>query len=323
MRLLITGGAGFIGGHIAHFLVKKGVEIAIYDNLSTGRRKNLIPGIPFFNRDLENAQDLYECLSQGNFDGVIHLASSIDPEESLSNPYKFYHNNTFNTLTLLDCCRRAGVNNIIYSSTAAVYGVSEDAIVDEHAPLSPLSAYGTSKAMSETILKDFAVAYGMNYVILRYFNVVGIDPEFDVGYSDQSRNLIKTACEVALGKRAYLPIYGHTYPTKDGTAIRDYIHPTDLASAHFLACHYLIKEKGDNVILNCGYGQGYSVLDVVKTLEKITNTPLITHMENQRAGDPIALIANNRKIMELLKWQYEFNDLEKMVKTSLEWQRKS
>ncbi|HXF90895.1 MAG TPA: UDP-glucose 4-epimerase GalE, partial [Candidatus Nitrosotenuis sp.] len=264
MRLLITGGAGFIGGHVAHLLTQKGVDIAIYDNLSTGKKHNLVKDVPFYPGDLANSEYLYTCLAQGKFDGVIHLASSIDPVESLLNPKKYYHNNTVNTLTLLECCQKAGIHHIIYSSTAAVYGLSKQIVVDETAPLAPLSPYGMSKVMSENIIKDFATAYGMKYVILRYFNVVGVDPQYNVGYADSSKNLIKIACEVALGKQPYLPIYGNTYSTKDGTTIRDYIHPTDLALAHFLASDYLIQKQGDNITLNCGYGQGYSVLDVVR-----------------------------------------------------------
>ena len=320
MKILVTGGAGYIGSHVARQLGEQGHDLVTYDNLSTGHKKFVLYG-ELVVADLADREKLDQVIKQNKFDAVLHFAASIIVSESVEQPFKYYSNNTVNTLGLIDTCVRHGVPKFVFSSTAAVYGIPDTKLVDEQAPLLPINPYGTSKMMSERFLIDHAAISNLRYVILRYFNVAGADPEGRMGQAmPEATHLIKVACETALGKRAQMEIYGTDYDTKDGTCIRDYIHVEDLASAHLSALDYL-NAGNDSSILNCGYGQGYSVREVVEQVKRVAGQDFKVIESGRRAGDPPALMADNRKILATLDWRPQYADLAKIVQSAYDWEK--
>ncbi len=319
--ILVTGGAGYIGSHAVRQLGETGYHVIVLDNLYTGFKESVLSGELVIG-NCGDKELVSKLLKKHQIDTVMHFAASTIVPESVSDPLKYYSNNTCNTRNLLECCAKANVKNFVFSSTAAVYGIPDNPYITEETPTSPINPYGTSKLMSEWMLRDLAAASNLRCVILRYFNVAGSDPECRIGQSTKKATLlIKVAVEAAIGVREKISVFGTDYPTEDGTGIRDYIHVEDLASAHLKALDYL-KAGGDSVTLNCGYGHGYSVRQVLDTVEKVSQTKLNICEEPRRAGDPPALIATAEKVRNLLNWQPQYDDLELIVKTSLAWERK-
>ncbi|MCK4587392.1 MAG: UDP-glucose 4-epimerase GalE, partial [Gammaproteobacteria bacterium] len=287
--VLVTGGAGYIGSHVVRQLGEAGEKVVILDNLSTGFKESVLYG-ELVVGDTGDQELVSQLLREHNVGSVMHFAAHTIVPESVSNPLKYYGNNTCNSRSLLECCSNAGVEHFIFSSTAAVYGIPEVDQVTEETPTSPINAYGGSKLMTEQMLKDLSFATDLRHVALRYFNVAGSDPEGRIGQSTKEATLlIKVACEAALGKRDRLCIFGTDYPTPDGTGIRDYIHVEDLAGAHLAALEYL-RKGGDSTTLNCGYGHGYSVREVLDSVQKVHGQSLNIVEEPRRAGDPPQLI---------------------------------
>jgi len=320
MRILVTGGAGYIGSHFALRLAEAGHEPVIYDNLSTGHSWSVL-GAELIEAELSDQARLDALLSARRFDAVAHFAASAVVPESVERPLKYYRNNTANTLGLVECCARAGVERLIFSSTAAVYGEPAETPIDENAPLAPINPYGASKAMSERIIRDQAAASGLRYVILRYFNVAGADPEGRIGQvSANATHLIKIACEAAVGRRPGMSIFGSDYPTEDGTCIRDYIHVDDLVMAHLDALRYL-DAGGESATFNCGYSHGASVRQVIETVKRLCGTDFPVQEAPRRAGDPTALVARSDRLRERLGWQPRHDDLDTIVRTALDWER--
>ncbi|WP_457624146.1 UDP-glucose 4-epimerase GalE [Persephonella sp.] len=318
-RLLITGGAGYIGSHTVKLLGEKGYRLLTLDNLSTGHREAVLYG-EFIKLDLSDRDELRKVIREFRPDAVIHFAASIEVEESVRNPEKYYRNNTFNSLNLIETMVEEGINRLVFSSTAAVYGIPDKIPVDENQPFKPINPYGRSKAFVEEILKDVSSAKGLRYVSLRYFNVAGADPDGKLGQSYKNpTHLITRALKTALGEYDALYIYGTDYPTPDGTCIRDFIHVTDLASAHLDAIEYLF-EGGDSDAFNCGYGHGYSVREVVDMVKKVTGVDFPVIEADRRPGDPPQLVADSRKIKKVLGWKPEYDNLEFIIKTAWNWE---
>ncbi|MFK7887091.1 MAG: UDP-glucose 4-epimerase GalE [Gammaproteobacteria bacterium] len=319
--ILVTGGAGYIGSHVVRQLGEAGESVIVLDNLSTGFEDAVLAGT-MINGDTGDRELVSRLLREHNVKSVLHFAAHTIVPESVSDPLKYYGNNTCSTRTLLECCRDAGVEHFIFSSTAAVYGTPDGDLIGEDTPTAPINPYGTSKLMSEWMLRDLAAATDMRYVALRYFNVAGSDPEGRIGQSTRKATLLtKVACEAALGVRDQVYIFGTDYPTQDGTGVRDYIHVEDLASAHLKALDYL-RAAGGSVTLNCGYGHGYSVRDVLQTVAKVNGAPFPIVEAPRRAGDPPALVARADRVRELLQWTPQFDDLEVIARTSLAWEKK-
>lgn len=321
MRVLVTGGAGYIGSHVVLQLDEAGHEIVIYDNLSTGSRDAVLAGTLVEGElsDLERLNSVFEAHS---FDAVMHFAANIVVPESVSDPLKYYGNNTRNTLGLLETCAANKVEKMVFSSTAAVYGIPEQSAVAESASLLPINPYGASKLMSERMIGDLAAASALRFVILRYFNVAGADPQGRIGQSTpDATHLIKVASEAAVGLRPGLTVFGTDYPTEDGTCVRDYIHVEDLARAHVDALDYLNK-GGAARIMNCGYGHGSSVLEVIDAVKRVSGVDFPVTLDARRAGDPPALTAESGLIREVLGWTPRHDDLDFIVRTALEWERK-
>ena len=321
MRILVTGGAGYIGSHVVKALGKEGHELLIYDNLSTGHEWAILFG-RLRRGDLADRTAVREALRDFCPEAVMHFAASIQVEESVREPLAYYRNNVVHTLNLLEAMRETGTARFVYSSTAAVYGIPETIPVDERAPLRPINPYGASKVMVEQILADLAIASDFRYCALRYFNVAGADPEGRIGqaYRDAT-HLITRALKTAKGESRKLSIYGTDYPTSDGTCVRDYIHVDDLASAHLSALDRLMR-TGETEIMNCGYGHGYSVREVVGVARKVTGVAFPVEETGRRAGDPPALVADSRRIRELTGWKPLHDDLEFIIQTAWEWERK-
>lgn len=320
-NILVTGGAGYIGSHVVKQLSKTQHKVVVLDNLSTGFESAVLFG-KFILGDTGDKNLVSQILKDNHIDTVIHFAAHTIVPESVENPLKYYKNNSANTLNLLECCHEEGVKHFIFSSTAAVYGVPKGDACHEDDPLNPINPYGSSKLMSEMMLKDLAQASDLRFVVLRYFNVAGCDPEGEIGQSTAKATLLtKVAVEAAVGKRKQVAIYGCDYQTADGTGVRDYIHVEDLASAHLKALEYLVKD-GTSVTLNCGYGHGYSVREVLAEVKKANGGKLNIVEEARRAGDPPTLIAEAKKIQEVLGWQPQFDNLEEIVRSSLSWERK-
>ena len=318
--ILVTGGAGYIGSHVVKQLGEAGEKIVVLDNLSTGFKESVLFG-ELVVGDTGDQQLVNQLLKDHNVGSVMHFAAHTIVPESVSNPLKYYGNNTCNSRSLLECCSNAGVEHFIFSSTAAVYGIPEVDQVTEETPTSPINAYGGSKLMTEQMLKDLSFATELRHVALRYFNVAGSDPEGRIGQSTKEATLlIKVACEAALGKRDKICIFGTDYPTPDGTGIRDYIHVEDLAGAHLAALDYL-RKGGDSTTLNCGYGHGYSVREVLDSVARVNGAPLNIVEEPRRAGDPPQLIAKVDRIHEKFDWDVKCDDLDFIVKTSLDWEK--
>ncbi|RLG13087.1 UDP-glucose 4-epimerase GalE [Candidatus Pacearchaeota archaeon] len=321
IKVLVTGGAGYIGSHVVKLLGEKGYEIAIIDNLSSGKKENVLFG-KLYEIDLKEEKAVEEILKEFKPDVVMHFAAYIVVPESVAHPLKYYQNNVGNTIKLLSAMRKAEVNNLIFSSSAAVYGIPKEVPITEEAELSPINPYGETKVMIEKILRDMSKVGEINYISLRYFNVAGADPEGKIGPNyNQPTHLIIRALKTAKGEIPYLEIYGTDYPTPDGTCIRDYIHVMDLAEAHILAMEYLLSEK-KSLILNCGYGKGFSVREVINTVKKVTRRNFEVIETKRRPGDPPILIADNKKIKEYFKWKPKYDSLEIIIKHAWQWELK-
>lgn len=318
--ILVTGGAGYIGSHVVRQLGERGERIVVLDNLSTGFRSAVLHG-ELVVGDTGDEALVTRLLEQHGIDAVLHFAAHIVVPESVANPLKYYRNNTANTRTLLECAVRAGVRHFIFSSTAAVYGMPAGGVAGEDSPTQPINPYGLSKLMSEWMLRDVAAVTPLRYVALRYFNVAGADPEARIGQSTpEATHLIKVACEAVTGKRAHVAIFGTDYDTPDGTCIRDYIHVEDLAAAHLRALDHL-RSGGASTTLNCGYGRGFSVREVLDAVDRVSGTTLVRREETRRAGDPPRLVARADAIRQVLGWAPRHDDLDHIVRTALAWER--
>ena len=318
--ILVTGGAGYIGSHVVRQLGAAGERVVTLDDLSTGFREAVTHG-ELVVGNTGDRELVARVLAEHDVDTIMHFAAHTIVPESVSNPLKYYGNNTCATRNLLQCANEAGVKHVVFSSTAAVYGLPPGGVAREDSPTAPINAYGTSKLMSEWMLRDLAAAGGPSYVALRYFNVAGSDPEGRIGQSTPKATLlVKVACEVVVGKREALTIFGTDYDTPDGTGVRDYIHVEDLAGAHLDALQWL-RSGGASQVLNCGYGHGYSVREVIQAVERITGESLPVREDARRAGDPPTLVANASRIRELLGWTPKLDDLDKIVASSLAWER--
>ena len=322
MSVLVTGGAGFIGSHMALELLDAGEDVFVLDNLSTGFRWAVPDGATFVEGDVGD-QDLVRGLLQRNtIDAILHFAGSIVVPELVADPLGYYLNNTCKSRSLIACAVETKIPNFIFSSTAAVYGIPKINPVTEDATLEPISPYGSSKLMTETMLRDTAKAHPLRFVALRYFNVAGADPKGRSGQSTaRATHLIKVASETALGMRPSLEVFGTDYETPDGTCIRDYIHVSDLVRAHLDALRYL-RAGGESIVLNCGYGEGFSVLDVVAAVKRAAKTDFAVHMSDRRPGDPAALVAGADRIREVLGWVPRHNNLDTIVEDALSWEKR-
>jgi UDP-glucose 4-epimerase len=321
MAILVTGGAGYIGSHVVRQLGERNETVVVLDNLSTGFRSAVLHGVLAVG-DTGNRELVSRLLAEHGIDTVMHFAAHTIVPESVSNPLKYYANNTCSTRSLLECCQQAGVKHFIFSSTAAVYGIPADGLAAEDSTTQPINPYGTSKLMSEWMLRDLAAATRLRYVALRYFNVAGSDPGQRIGQSTLNATLLtKVACEAAVGKRPHVAIFGTDYPTPDGTGVRDYIHVEDLAAAHVCALDHL-RGNGASATLNCGYGHGYSVREVISAVERLNGASLKTVEAPRRAGDPPALVAKAERIRQVLGWMPRYDDLHAIVSSQLAWERR-
>lgn len=319
--ILVTGGAGYIGSHVLLQLQERGERVVALDNLYTGFRQ-AVRAAPLVIGDVADRELVGRVLREHQVDTVMHFAAHTIVPESVREPLKYYGNNTCGTRSLLEACQQHGVHRVVFSSTAAVYGMPAGGIAAEDAPLAPINPYGSSKLMSEWILRDVSASGPLRYVSLRYFNVAGSDPQARIGQATrQATLLIKVACEAAVGKRPDIAIYGTDYATEDGTGVRDYIHVEDLARAHLDALDYL-RHGGASVTLNCGYGHGYSVRQVLQSVQRLAGHALVVREEPRRAGDPPMLIARAERIRSLLGWQPRLDDLDRIVASSLAWERR-
>ena len=322
-KIFVTGGAGYIGSHVVKLLGEKGYEVFTYDNLSTGHDWAVLYG-KLLRGDLGDKKTLRKAFEEFRPEAVMHFAASIVVPESVKDPLKYYRNNVVNTINLLEVMLEFGVKSFIFSSSAAVYGVLKEVPVPETAPLAPINPYGETKATVERILRDLSNS-GVNfrYISLRYFNVAGADPEGKIGFAyPEATHLIIRAVKTAKGEFPRLEIYGTDYPTPDGTCIRDYIHVMDLAEAHLLALEHLLQ-KGESEIFNCGYGHGYSVREVIEAVKRVTEKDFPVVESPRRPGDPAILVADSQKIRKELAWQPKYDDLEFIVKTAWEWEKKA
>ena len=326
--VLVTGGAGYIGSHAVLALKDAGWPVSVIDNLTTGFRFAIPEGVPLYEGDIEDGALLARIFVEQGMGGsnggaVMHFAGSIIVPESVENPLKYYHNNTAKSRALIEAAVAAGVPHFIFSSTAATYGVPEISPVAEDSPKLPINPYGMSKLMTEFMLADTANAHPLNYCALRYFNVAGADPGARTGQSTAgATHLIKVAVEAALGKRRHVGVFGTDYDTPDGTGVRDYIHVSDLAAAHVLALEALIAAPARSLTMNCGYGRGFSVSEVLDAVDRVTNRTITRQLEGRRAGDPDSLISDNRRIMATLPWVPRYAELDTIVEHALAWERK-
>lgn len=318
--VLITGGAGYIGSHVARQLGEAGHHVVIVDDLSKGFREAAL-GAELVIGDFGDQELVERLIAHHRIDAVMHFAAHTVVPESVARPLEYYRNNTIKSHSLIAACVGAGIEHFIFSSTAAVYGIPDTPLVSEESPTVPINPYGTSKLMTEWMLRDAAAASNLRHVTLRYFNVAGSDPQCRVGQSTPKATLlIKVACEAAVGKRDMIGIYGTDYPTPDGTGVRDYIHVEDLAAAHLRALGYL-QDGGQSTTLNCGYGHGYSVRQVLDAVERIAGKKLDIREQPRRAGDPPALVAKAERIVEVLGWSPRYDDLDAIVRSSIEWEK--
>ncbi|WP_375171852.1 UDP-glucose 4-epimerase GalE [Marinobacter sp.] len=319
MKVLVTGGAGYIGSHVVRQLAQAGHDIVVFDNLSTGYRWAVTAG-ELVVGDLADESAVNDLFSAHRFEAVLHFAANIVVPESVANPLKYYSNNTRNTLNLLKAIERHQVPYVVFSSTAAVYGMPEQTVLTEDLPLAPINPYGASKMMSERMIMDLAAASDLNYVILRYFNVAGANPDGLLGQATpEATHLIKVACECVTGQRDGMSVFGTDYGTRDGTCVRDYIHVEDLAKAHVMALDYMAG-GGESKVLNCGYGRGFTVREVIDVVKQQSGVDFPVAETERRAGDPEALMADNSRIKAVLGWTPDYDDLQTIVKTALAWE---
>jgi UDP-glucose 4-epimerase len=322
MTVLVTGGAGYIGSHMVQALVEAGESVVVIDNLSTGFSQFLSQGVPLFIGDAGDENLVEGVIAAHGVESIIHFAGSVVVPESMRDPLAYYRNNTMTTRSLLNAAVTSGVRRLIFSSTAAVYGNPDQVPVPESAPTRPLSPYGSSKLMAEIMLHDTASAYGMNYVALRYFNVAGADPQARMGLATVgATHLLKIAVEAATGQRAKIDVFGTDYPTPDGSCIRDFIHVGDLAQAHRAALSYL-RAGGASMTLNCGYGRGYSVLETIEAVRKVSGRNFAVQYGPRRPGDIMTMIADTSLIRATLDWAPQYDDLETIARHALAWEEK-
>ena len=321
--VLVTGGAGYIGSHAVLALKDAGWPVAVIDNLVTGFRWAVPDDVPFYQGDIEDGALLARIFAEQGTRAVMHFAGSVVVPESVADPLKYYHNNTAKTRALIAAAVAAGLPHFIFSSTAATYGIPEVSPVTEDTPQRPINPYGMSKLMTEYMLRDTAAAHPINFCALRYFNVAGADPQGRTGQSTAgATHLIKVAVEAALGKRAKVDVFGTDFDTPDGTGVRDYIHVSDLAAAHVMALQALIADPARSLTMNCGYGRGYSVLEVLDAVDRVTNQTITRELGPRRAGDPDSLISDNQRIRATLPWVPQYADLDLIVAHALQWERK-
>lgn len=319
--VLITGGAGFIGSHVNKLLAQKGYPTVVFDDLSTGHR-GFVKWGEFFRGDLGKSADIERCLSKYKVNAVMHFAASTAVGESVSEPAKYYANNVVNTLNLLDALKTFRVKNFIFSSSAAVYGIPLKTPITENHVLAPINPYGRTKKMAEALLPDYAAAYGLKYAAFRYFNAAGADPDGELGqWYDSFSHLIPLVLDAAAGRQRALRVFGTDYDTPDGTCVRDYVHVSDLASAHVLALEYLLR-GGDSAVFNLGNGRGYSVLDVILTAEKITGRKIKVIRTGRRSGDAPVSVASSSRAERTLKWKRKYARLEDIIGTAWNWHKK-
>lgn len=320
--VLVTGGAGYIGSHAVLALKDSGWSVAVIDDLSNGTREVVPEDVPFYQGSVADRALVERIFAEQGTQAIMHFAGSIVVPESVENPLLYYANNTVATHALVAAAVAGGVKHILFSSTAAVYGAPERVPIAEEDSKQPINPYGASKLMIEQMLADCAAAYGFNYGALRYFNVAGADPDGRTGQTSKgATHLIKVAVEAAVGKRGHVDVYGTDYPTPDGTCVRDYIHVADLANAHVQALQWLVEHPGESLVLNCGYGRGLSVLEVLDALDRQLNAPIRREMKPRRAGDPPMLVASNARLVETLGWAPRFDDIETIVRHALQWER--
>jgi UDP-glucose 4-epimerase len=319
--ILVTGGAGYIGSHVVLKLAERGEDVVVLDNLSTGFRSAVLHGDLMIG-DTADRHLVSKLLEARRVDAVMHFAAHIVVPESVEQPLKYYRNNTCATGSLLECCIESGVRHFVFSSTAAVYGIPATGRAGEDAPTEPINPYGTSKLMSEWMLRDAARVSSLDYVALRYFNVAGADSAGRIGQSTpNATHLVKVACEHVVGKRDHVPVFGNDYDTLDGTCVRDYVHVEDLAAAHLDALDYL-RQGGGSATLNCGYGRGFSVHEVLEAVRRVSGETLNVVPAPRRPGDPPQLIAVAERIRDLLGWTPQHDDLEEIVSSALAWERR-
>ena len=322
MSVLVTGGAGYIGSHMVLALTDAGEDVVVLDNLSTGYWWAVSPKAKLIEGDIGNEALLDRLMAEHHFDAVVHFAGSIVVPDSVSDPLGYYLNNTVKSRALMAAAVKAGIPRFIFSSTAAVYGNPKTQPVFETETPAPISPYGTSKLMTEWMLRDANAAHGMQYIALRYFNVAGADPLGRTGQSTpRATHLIKVACQTALGQRSHMEVFGTDYGTPDGTCLRDYIHVSDLIAAHADALAYL-RKGGASGIFNCGYGRGYSVLEVIKAVERVNGAPITVKLAPRRDGDPVAIVAGAKQVREVLGWTPKHEDLDIIVASAMDWERK-
>src|ERR1700716_1822500 len=322
MTVLVTGGAGYIGSHMGYALGAAGERVVVLDNLTTGFDWAIAEGVPLIQGETGDQALVARVIQENGIAAIIHFAASIVVPDSVADPLGYYKNNTVNSRALIECAVKGGVKHFIFSSTAAVYGNPERMPVREDDPLMPMSPYGSSKLMTEIMLRDAGIAHGLKHVILRYFNVAGADPLGRTGQSTKgATHLIKVAVETALGLRQKMDVFGTDYPTPDGTCIRDYIHVSDLVRAHSDALDYL-RGGGASATLNCGYGRGFSVLEVIDTVKRVAGVEFKVELAPRRAGDPAQIVAASDRARAMLKRQPHFDDLDTIVTHALAWEKK-
>ena len=321
--VLVTGGAGYIGSHAVLALKDAGWRVAVVDDLSNGSRSVVPADVPFYQGSIAERVLIDSIIDECGIGAIMHFAGSIVVPESVEQPLKYYANNTLASHSLISAAVDAGVKHILFSSTAAVYGAPERVPIVEDDPKLPINPYGASKLMTERMLSDASAAYPFNYGALRYFNVAGADPKGRTGQIGKgSTHLIKIACEAAVGKRPHVAVYGNDYPTPDGTCVRDYVHVSDLAAAHVAALEWLVANPDEDLVVNCGYGKGLSVLQVLDAVDRLTNEPVKRVVEGRRAGDPPELVADNKRLLETLGWRPSHAEIDRIVGDALAWERR-